>query len=381
MDFITDVIKKKRKKQDGLPDPLIDFPLKPGRMKVRMFTDSAAEGVWQIKKRVLLLFLIAAVTGISVTGCKQNVGTPEDNAVVEEEEDGNEEETEPESGRLLGYSSADMSNPFYETLKDSIRTSLEEQGDRIMVKDAENNVDTQISQISEMIDAGVDAVFLCPADWEKITPALEELEEADIPVINLDIMVKDTEYIDAFIGSDNHNAGYICGEDLVEQRPRGGRIVIVEEPEVSSINERITGFEEAIYNDGFEVAARIDAGTGEEAIQSSLREILEEDIHVDAVMCGNDRMAVQVLSVLEEIQYDDIIVYSVDGSPEIKAAVADPESPMQAVGAQSPINIGKRAAATAAAILDGGAYEEEVCEETFLIDRENVEMYGTDGWQ
>ena len=157
--------------------------------------------------------------------------------------------------------------------------------------------------------------------------------------------------------------------------------MIVEEPEVSSINERITGFEEAIYNDGFEVAARIDAGTGEEAVQSSLRDLLEGDTHVDAVMCGNDRMAVQVLSVLEETEYGDIIVYSVDGSPEIKTAVADPGSPMQAVGAQSPINIGKRAAATAAAILDGGAYEEEAYEETFLIDRENVEMYGTDGWQ
>ena len=38
-----------------------------------------------MKKRVLLLFLTAAVTGISVTGCKQNVGGAEDNAGVEGE--------------------------------------------------------------------------------------------------------------------------------------------------------------------------------------------------------------------------------------------------------------------------------------------------------
>lgn len=333
-----------------------------------------------MKKRVLLLFLTAAVTGISVTGCKQNVGTPEDNAVVEEE-GGEESEAETEPGRLLGYSSADMSDPFYETLKESIRTSLEEQGDRIMVKDAENSADTQIAQISEMIDAGVDAVFLCPADWEKITPALEELDEADIPVINLGTMVKETEYIDAFIGADNRNAGYVCGGDLVEQRPDGGRIVIVEKPSVNSLNERITGFEEAIYNDGFEVAVRIDASSGKEAVQASLKEVLDQDTHIDAVMCGNDQMAVQVLTVLEEIQYEDILVYSVDGSPEIKSAIADLESPMQAVGALSPINIGKRAAETAAVLLDGGAYEEEVYEETFLIDQKNVDMYGTDGWQ
>ena len=92
-------------------------------------------------------------------------------------------------------------------------------------------------------------------------------------------------------------------------------------------------------------------------------------------------MAVQVLDILKEAAYEDILVYSVDGSPQIKTALADLSSPMQAVGAQSPINIGKKAVETAMAKLDGGAYEEEVSVETFLINRENVEMYGTDGWQ
>ena len=334
-----------------------------------------------MKKRLLRLLLTAAFAGSLLSGCKKNVGTPEDNAVVEtgEEEGGQEEEQEP--GLLLGYSSADMSNPFYETLKESVKNSLEEQGDRILVKDAENNADTQISQISEMIGAGVDAVFLCPVDEEAVTPALEELQEADIPVINLDVRVAETGYVDAFVGSDNRNAGYVCGSDLAEQRPDGGRIVIVEKPSVSSVNERITGFEEAISDGGFEVAARIDADMGGETLQSDLRVLFEEDSHIDAVMCGNDQMAVRVLDVLEETGYEDILVYSVDGSPRIKSALADLSSPMQAVGAQSPINIGKRAVETAAAILDGGAYEEEVYEETFLINRENVEMYGTDGWQ
>lgn len=334
-----------------------------------------------MKKRVMLLFLTAAFEGILLSGCKKNVGTPEDNAVVETDEKESRPEEEQESGLLLGYSSADMSNPFYETLKESIKNSLEEQGDRILVKDAENNADTQNAQISEMIEAGVDAVFLCPVDAEAVTPALEELQEADIPVINLDTRVAETGYVDAFIGSDNQNAGYVCGSDLAEQRPDGGRVVIVEKPSVSSINERITGFEEAIYNDGFEVVARINAGMGEESLQSDLRKLFGEDSHIDAVMCGNDQMAVQVLDVLKETGYEDILVYSVDGSPQIKSALADLSSPMQAVGAQSPINIGKKAVETAIALLDGGAYDEEASIETFLINRENVEMYGTDGWQ
>lgn len=331
-----------------------------------------------MKKRVLLLFLTAACAAALLSGCKKNVGTPEDNAVAEEPE---EEENEEESGRLFGYSCIDLSNPFFETLGESIQTSLEEQGDRLMTKDPEADSDTQISQIQEMIDAGVDAVFLCPVDWEEITPALEALDEADIPVINLDTEVKEMDYIDAFVGSDNRNAGYVCGQDLLENKPDGGMIVIVESSSVNSVNERITGFEEAIANGGFEVIQRIGAGGDVSVVKPALTELLQSGEQIDAIMCGNDQMAEQVLAALDEAGNTDPLVYSVDGSPATKTALTDPDSPMQGVGAQSPINMGKTAVKVASAVLEGGAFSRENYEETFFIGRDNVEMYGTDGWQ
>lgn len=331
-----------------------------------------------MKKRVLLLFLTAACAAALLSGCKKNVGTPEDNAVAEEPE---EEENEEESGRLFGYSCIDLSNPFFETLGESIQTSLEEQGDRLMTKDPEADSDTQISQIQEMIDAGVDAVFLCPVDWEEITPALEALDEADIPVVNLDTEVKEMDYIDAFVGSDNRNAGYVCGQDLLENKPDGGMIVIVESSSVNSVNERITGFEEAIANGGFEVIQRIDAGGDVSVVKPALTELLQSGEQIDAIMCGNDQMAEQVLAALDEAGNTDPLVYSVDGSPATKTALTDPDSPMQGVGAQSPINMGKTAVKVASAVLEGGAFSRENYEETFFIGRDNVEMYGTDGWQ
>ena len=54
---------------------------------------------------------------------------------------------------------------------------------------------------------------------------------------------------------------------------------------------------------------------------------------------------------------------------------------MTGVGAQSPINMGKAAVQTATAMLEGGVYETETYVETFFINRDNVDMYGTDGWQ
>ena len=102
---------------------------------------------------------------------------------------------------------------------------------------------------------------------------------------------------------------------------------------------------------------------------------------INAVMCGNDVMALQVLEVLEEAADKEILVYSVDGSPDTKSALLDPDSPMTGIGAQSPITLGKTAAKTAVAILNRDRYEKETSVETFFINRENVDMYGTDGWQ
>lgn len=319
------------------------------------------------------MILLAAI--FLLEGCKKNVGTPEDNAVV----DDREEKEQADEEYVLGYSCIDLSNPYYSTLQTAIQESLEEKGARLIAKNPEGDVQKQIEQIQEMIDDGIDVMFLSPVDWEEITPALEALEEADIPVVNLDTQVKDTDLIDAYVGSDNKNAGYVCGEDLMSRRPDGGSIVIVECPGVNSVNDRITGFEEAIADGGFEVLARLDSNEG--SVEAAMKGILEEYPEIDAVMCGNDQMALEVLAAVEDADRQEIAIYGVDGSPDVKKILAQGENPMEGTGAQSPIHMGKTAAEIALAILNGEDFEEEVFEDTFLINRENVEMYGTDGWQ
>lgn len=331
-----------------------------------------------MKKRILSILLTTALVCTMLAGCKKNVGTPEDNAVVETEEGAEEEE---ESGYLFGYSGIDMDNPYFETLELSIKTALEENGHRIMTKNPGADAALQNEQIQELIEADVDAVFLSPVDQEAVTPALEALQEAGIPVVNVDTRVKDVDLVDAFVGSDNKNAGYVCGKDLKERFPEGGKVVILESPATNSVNERITGFEEAIANSGFEVLERVDVEVDSEKAKVSMQTLLQEQPEIDAVMCGNDPIALGALQAIQEAGRSDILVYGVDGSPAAKTEIAKTGSQFVGTGAQSPINIGKTAVKTAIAILEDKKYKEEALEETFLITNENVELYGTNGWQ
>lgn len=356
---------------------IIDIPLKHDRMKEWKTTRAGQRGK-QMKKKGIGIILMAVFAVILISGCKRDVGTPEDNAVVEETEEETEDQTKD---WMLGYSCPDLSDPFYQVLKDSVGMALENQGNPMMVRDAQQDADVQASQIKEMINADVDLVFLCPVDPEQITASLEALKEAGIPVINLSVRVEETGLTDAFIGSDDENAGKVCAQDLTEKRPAGGKLVLVESPADAAVNVRITGFEEAISNKGFEVVRRIDAEKTETGIQAEIKSVLSEEELIDAIMCGDDQMALQVLQALDDVGRNDILVYCVGGSPEVKTVLAASESPMAGIGAQSPINMGKTAAKTAAALLDGGAYENEISVETFFISRENLDMYGTDGWQ
>ena len=57
-----------------------------------------------MKKRVIEFILLTVFAVLFLSGCKKNVGTPEDNPVVEEDE----ESVEPAKDYLYGYSCADL---------------------------------------------------------------------------------------------------------------------------------------------------------------------------------------------------------------------------------------------------------------------------------
>ncbi len=327
---------------------------------------------WAAGIAALLLILSMGL----ISCAKPAGGTPEDNPVPQEEE----EEEEIVSYKF-GFSCISMENPYYETLEASIREAIEESGSTLISRDPKGDSTAQIQQIRDMIADGIQAIFLCPVDWEKIAPALTELKEADIEIINLDTQVQDREEVDAYVGSDNINAGVICGEKLIEAAPDGGQVVILECTTQNSIIDRINGFEETIAGKGFEVVERSETGGKKDEAKTQMARILKEQDHITAVMCGNDQIALGALEAIEEAGRSGMMIYSVDGSPKLKQELAKDGSLVVGIAAQSPINIGKSAVTVALQIMNGERYEKETLEEVLFIDRSNVGMYGVDGWQ
>ena len=281
-------------------------------------------------------------------------------------------------GNKIGYTCMDGTNPFFVTLEASIREVVEAHGDQLISLDPQNSNEKQISQIEDLISQGIVAMFVNPVDRDGIIAGLDKLKEANIPMFGFDTEVADMSYLVSYAGSDNYNAGFVCGEDLVAKCPEGGPIIVLDSPTMQSVVDRIDGFMAAIEGKGFEVVAQIDSMGNQELGNKNATDALTAHPDAVAIMGGNDPTALGAYAAVEAAA-SDALVYGVDGSPDIKALIADGK--VTGTGAQSPVSIGKTIAEVYYKWLAGEEVEARYPIDTFMINADNVAEFGTDGWQ
>ena len=281
-------------------------------------------------------------------------------------------------GNKIGYTCMDGTNPFFVTLEASIREVVEAHGDELISLDPQNSNEKQIAQIEDMISQGIVAMFVNPVDRDGIIAGLDKLKEAGIPMFGFDTEVADMSYLVSYAGSDNYNAGFVCGEDLVAKCPDGGNIIVLDSPTMQSVVDRTDGFLAAIEGKGFTVVSQIDCMGNQE--QGNLNGTDALTAHPDAVAIfgGNDPTALGAYAAAEAAG-SKALIYGVDGSPDIKALIADGK--VTGTGAQSPMSIGKTIAEVYYKVEAGETVEARYPIPTFMINADNVAEFGTDGWQ
>jgi ribose transport system substrate-binding protein len=310
-----------------------------------------------MKKVMTICLLTVLAASVLFTGCKQE-----------------------KKHKTFGFTCFWLGNPFFIILEQTIRDEVEKNGDKLITFDPNRDPQKQITQIEDMISMKIDAIFLNPVDLEAIRPALVALNQAKIPVINFDSEVKDIDMVTAYVGSDNRNAGYICGVDMVKRLPNGGPIAVLDSPARISTRTRINGFNEAIAGKGFTIVFLRDAQGSADLAQQHTEEMLKAHPEVVALMGSNDVVALAAYAACQSAGRANILIYGVDGSPAAKAEIAK-RGQFAGSGAQSPISIAKESLDVAYKILNKEPYEKRIPVKTFMINQDNIDDYDIDGWQ
>lgn len=282
--------------------------------------------------------------------------------------------------KVFGVSYMTMNNPFYKIINNEILKVVEKNNDALITLDPELDVDKQNEQIYKFIDAKVDGIFINPIDFEQIEPALQAAKRADIPVIIIDAPVSDESLVNCTIVSDNYDAGVQCAKDMME-RLDSANIVLLKHTTAKSAKERIEGFLSVIdNNEKYKVINEAECDGQLEIAMPKMQEIIEETPDIDVVMALNDPSALGALAALEKNNKNDVMVYGIDGTPEIKALIGRNQMIVGTV-AQSPIKMGQIAVENMYNILNGKKVEKNIIIPISLINKENLFKYDEDRWQ
>ena len=288
--------------------------------------------------------------------------------------------SQSENRVVFGATYMTMNNPYYQVIDAQLRSEIESKGDILLTRDAAMDQDRQNEEIRELIDAGVQVIFLTPVEWDTASAGLGAAARAGVPVIVVDAPVKDAELAACSVLSDNYQAGVLCARHLMSQRD-SAKIILLEHITARSGAERIQGFMDAIAgHPGFEVVASGQSDGQIENAMPVMEELLKQAPESDTVMALNDPSAFGALAAIEGAGMSGrFLIYGVDGTPEAKALVDD--QLMTATCAQFPCKIAKEAVAQGYLAIDGKCEQHEIIVPVELLTKENVNNYGIDGWQ
>lgn len=265
-----------------------------------------------------------------------------------------------------------QNNTFQAAMNDTFRQLSAEKGYNYVCLDPDYDLNTQLSQLADVAIQRFDAVFVIPVDSAGIRQGLEQLKAKRIPVFNVDTPVidEDRELVETVIATDAYHAGVLVGQEMVRKHPNGAKIAILDFPANESCVNRVNGFLEGLgeNRDKFQIVAQQD---GKAALDVSLpiaEDIIQANPNLDAFFCINDPSAMGAVAAIKASGKTGIEVYSIDASPDGKAALLD--GSFTAVAAQVPIQIAATAFEKAVAYLNGEEIEDEILLPSVLVSKE-----------
>ena len=124
-----------------------------------------------------------------------------------------------------------------------MRAEAAKYGYALVVVDASRDNAKQQSQVEDFISKHVDAIVLTPYDSQAIGSAIVEANDANIPVFTADIANTSNQgNVVAHVASDNVQGGFEAGKLICQAVGKSGSVAIIDEPEVTSVQDRVKGF-------------------------------------------------------------------------------------------------------------------------------------------
>ncbi|MEG0144914.1 MAG: substrate-binding domain-containing protein, partial [Clostridia bacterium] len=115
---------------------------------------------------------------------------------------------------------------FVQKIADAIDARAVELGSevKLLMQDAEGDINKQLEQAEAMLTMKVDAVILNAVDVEGSAPIVDMFIDAGIPVIECNTLTNNVDAATCYVGSDDVDAGRIQAEFLKTVLPEDAKV-------------------------------------------------------------------------------------------------------------------------------------------------------------
>ena len=295
----------------------------------------------ELRRRWLLATGSVVATAALVAGCTSNTPQAEEEEPDQTETDTGDGESQEILGNdetgdtvTIGFSAPAADHGWMGAITRAAIAEAERHDDvDLVVAEATNDVNLQISQIETFINDGVDAIVMLPFDGAALTEVAIEAMNAGITVINVDREFASPFAARTTVLGDNYGMGVSAGTYICEQVGDNPDAVVAEIAGIDSLpltQDRSQGFEDALADCGLDVDNRVAADFTVQGGQAAAANLLQAAPQIDALWNHDDDQGVGVMAAIEEAGRDEFVMVGGAGSANVMREIQAGDSVIEA---------------------------------------------------
>jgi ribose transport system substrate-binding protein len=270
-------------------------------------------------------------------------------------------------GKRIGVTLLTREHEFYRQLEAGLKDAAAREGYELIITSGDFDLAKQQSQIENFIVQRVDAIIVCPADSKGIGPAIEQANQAKIPVFTADIAAHGGQVV-AHIASDNLSGGRLAGDFIAKALNGQGSVGIIGQQEVQTGLDRETGFKTELEKyPNIKIVSVLNGGGVRDRALKAAEDMLQGNPGIKAIFGINDDSALGALSAAETRGRTDLVIVGYDATPEAVQAIQR-GSALKADVAQQPKDLGAKTIDAIHSYLNGGQVEKSISVPVKIVD-------------
>jgi ABC-type sugar transport system substrate-binding protein len=199
-------------------------------------------------------------------------------------------EVTADSAYKIGVQLPDIKDPFFLALLYGYYSEADRLGVELTLLESGGygNIDTQISQVEDLIQMGLDGILVNPADSTAIIPVMERGADAGIPMMSM-LPIETDKILGCRAMSSHYGLGYAMGQWLVDNIGEGTIVAQPGPPGAFWATDRYEGFEDAVAQDpDFNILDVKWTDSDRNAGMTTTEDYLQRFPDVDIIYTGSD---------------------------------------------------------------------------------------------